>query len=72
MPRRLLHDDEIDPRDRLAGSTAAALCPATHTDGSAENERNRVTTNRQVTITLARGPMLLPEPLAAVAARLRA
>jgi hypothetical protein len=65
--RRLLHDCRVDPRDRLAGSLLL-LCaqPLTRTAALKTGDIT-ITNDGQTTITLARGAVELPEPLASFA-----
>lgn len=69
--RRLLHDDSIDLRDRLAGSLLLLYAqPLTRTAALRTSDIHTVETG-DTTIVLARGAIPLPDPLAGIATRLR-
>jgi hypothetical protein len=69
--RRLLHDDEVDTRDRFAGLLLVLYAqPLTRT--AALRVRDIATTTAGLTtLTVARGAIPLPDPLAALARALR-
>jgi len=69
--RCLLHDRDIDPRDRFAGLLLLLYAqPLTRT--AALRTRDVATTaDGQITITLARGAVALPAPLGSLAHALR-
>ncbi len=69
--RLLLHDRDIDPRDRFAGLLLLLYAqPLTRTAASRTTDI-ATTTDGQTTITLARGAVALPEPLGSLARGLR-
>jgi hypothetical protein len=69
--RRLLHDPDIDPRDRLAGLLLLLYAqPLTRTAALRTNDV-ATTADGQITITLARGAVALPEPLGSLAHAMR-
>jgi len=69
--RRLLHEPGIQPRDRLAGCLLLLYAqPLTRTvELTTESISRR--DDGEVAVVLARGPVLLPEPLATIARQLR-
>ena len=71
MLRRLVHDHDIGPRERFAGS--ALLLYAQPLTRIAQLQTSDITTadSGETTITFARGAIVLPEPLASIALALR-
>ena len=70
MLRRLLLDSSADSRDRFAGGMLLLYGQRlSHT--VALTVQDITTVNDQVAVTLGRGPILLPEPLGAIARELR-
>jgi hypothetical protein len=69
--RRLLHDDDIGPRERFAGSVL--LLYAQPLTRIAQLRTSDITTadSGEIALTFARGAIVLPEPLASVALALR-
>jgi hypothetical protein len=69
--RRLVDDRGIDPRDRLAGLLLLLYAqPLTRTAALRTNDV-ATTSDGQITITLARGAVALPEPLGSLAHAMR-
>jgi len=69
--RQLLHDREADPRDRLAGCLLLLYAqPLTRTAALRTSDVER-DADGETTITLARGAIVLPEPLGSVTLALR-
>jgi hypothetical protein len=69
--RRLLHDQDADPRDRLAGCLLLLYAQPLTRTAALRTTDVAVTPAGQTTITLARGAIVLPEPLGAIALALR-
>jgi hypothetical protein len=69
--RRLLHDRDADPRDRLAGCLLLLYAQPLTRTAALKSTDIALTANAQTTITLARGAIVLPEPLGSVALALR-
>ena len=69
--RRLLHDPELDPRDRFAGSVLLLYGkPATRIVALRTTDIH-TTPDGEITPQLGRGEIPLPEPLAQAAQSLR-
>lgn len=69
--RRLLHDPELDPRDRFAGSVLLLYGkPITHI-AALRTAAINVDADGQTTLRLGRGEIPLPEPLGSIALALR-
>jgi hypothetical protein len=69
--RRLLHDPELDPRDRFAGSVLLLYGKPTTRMVALRTTDIHTTPDGETTLQLGRGEIPLPEPLAAVAQALR-
>lgn len=69
--RRLLHDRDIDPRDRLAGLLLLLYAQPLTRTAALRTKDVATTSDGQITITLARGAVALPEPLGSLAHALR-
>jgi hypothetical protein len=69
--RRLLHDHEVDPRDRFAGSVLLLYGKPTTRIVALRTTDVQTTPDGGVALRLGRGEVPLPEPLAAVAQGLR-
>jgi hypothetical protein len=65
--RRLLHDPELDRRDRFAGSALLLYGKPTTRIVALRTTDVRITPDGEVTLRLGRGEIPLPEPLAAIA-----
>jgi hypothetical protein len=69
--RRLLHDRDIDPRDRFAGCLLLLYAQPLTRIAALRISDIAATPDGQITITLARGAVALPEPLGSLAHALR-
>jgi hypothetical protein len=69
--RRLLHDRDIDPRDRFAGLLLLLYAQPLTRTASLRTSDVGTFPDGQITITLARGKVALPEPLGSLAQSLR-
>jgi hypothetical protein len=69
--RRLLHDDDIDLRDRFAGSVLLLYCKPITKIASLRITDLNTTADGTVTLRLGRGETPLPEPLGTVALALQ-
>jgi hypothetical protein len=67
----LLHDRDIDPRDRFAGLLLLLYAQPLSRTAALKTTDIAVTRDGEVTVTLARGAVALPEPLGSVAHALR-
>ena len=65
--RRLLHDPELDPRDRFAGSVLLLYGKPTTRIAALRTTDIHTTPDGEITLRLGRGEIPLPEPLAAIA-----
>ncbi len=65
--RRLLHDPEIDPRDRFAGSVLLLYGKPITQIAALSTTDIHTTPDGEITLRLGRGDIPLPEPLAQVA-----
>lgn len=71
LSRRLLRGDEIDRRDRFAGMLVLLYAQPLTRIAALRTGDVAVSSDGQATITLARGPIELPEPLGSLALALR-
>jgi hypothetical protein len=69
--RRLLHDPELDPRDRFAGSVLLLYGKPTTRIVALRTTDVDTTPDGEITLRLGRGEIPLPEPLAGIAQALR-
>jgi hypothetical protein len=69
--RRLLHDPELDPRDRFAGSVLLLYGKPTTRIAALRTTDIHTTPAGEITLRLGRGEIPLPEPLAQIAQALR-
>jgi hypothetical protein len=69
--RRLLHSQDVDPRDRFVGSVLLLYGKLTTRIAALRTTDIRTTPEGVITLRLGRGEIPLPEPLAAVAQALR-
>ena len=69
--RRLLHDRELDPRDRFVGSVLLLYGKPTTQIASLRTIAINVDADGQTTLQLGRGEIQLPEPLDEIALALR-
>jgi hypothetical protein len=69
--RRLLHDPELDPRDRFAGSVLLLYGKPTTRIVALRTTDINTTPDGEITLRLGRGAIPLPEPLAQIAQALR-
>jgi hypothetical protein len=69
--RRLLHDGDVDPRDRFAGCLLLLYAQPLTRIAALQTGDIAATPDGQITITLARGAVALPEPLGSLAHALR-
>jgi hypothetical protein len=69
--RRLLHDPELDPRDRFAGSVLLLYGKPITQIAALRTTDIHTTPDGEITLRLGRGEIPLPEPLAQVARALR-
>lgn len=69
--RRLLHDDEADPRDRLAGCLLLLYAQPLTRTATLETSDIALKSEGRVAMTLARGAIELPPPLGSIALALR-
>lgn len=69
--RRLLHDGEIDRRDRFAGLLLLLYAQPLTRTAALRTSDVTATADGQVSLRLARGAVPLPEPLATLASALR-
>ena len=69
--RRLLHDHELDPRDRFVGSVLLLYGKPTTQIASLRTIAINVDADGQTTLQLGRGEIQLPEPLDEIALALR-
>ena len=69
--RRLLHDPQLDPRDRFAGSVLLLYGKPTTRIVALRTTDIHTAASGEITLRLGRGEIPLPEPLAQVAQALR-
>ena len=69
--RRLLHDSDAAPRDRLAGCLLLLYAQPLTRTAALRTSDVALTADSQTTITLGRGAIVLPEPLGSIALALR-
>lgn len=69
--RRLLHDEELDPRDRFTGSVLLLYGKPTTRIAALRTTDVHTTPDGEITLRLGRGEIPLPEPLSAIAQALR-
>ena len=69
--RRLLHDPELDPRDRFAGSVLLLYGKPITQIAALRTAAINVDADGQTTLRLGRGEISLPEPLGSIALELR-
>jgi hypothetical protein len=69
--RRLLHDPELDPRDRFAGSVLLLYGKPTTRIVALRTTDINTTPGGEITVRLGRGEIPLPEPLDGIAQALR-
>jgi len=69
--RRLLHDRDVDARDRFAGLLLLLYAQPLTRTAALKTTDIAITPDGQITITVARGAVPLPEPLGSLAHALR-